>query len=72
MDAVAETVGRKVKTMSDICKCWKNYPNELMKMKNGKWKCVDEFTCVSEKKRNDRGKWVKTMCVRKEKVGGKE
>lgn len=49
------------------CTCYKPYPNESHKRKNGKWKCVDNFRPV---KFND--KWLSrptTYCAR---INGEE
>lgn len=30
------------------CSCWRHYPNEHHKHKNGKWKCVDDYECIRD------------------------
>ena len=30
------------------CSCHLHYPNNLVKRKNGKWKCVDRYECVKD------------------------
>lgn len=32
------------------CSCWSEYPNECHKKNNGKWKCVDYYTCIKDRK----------------------
>lgn len=29
-----------------MCSCWVDYPNVSHKKKNGKWKCVDYYSCI--------------------------
>ena len=54
------------------CTCWMEYPNELVKRKNGKWICVDEYECVRPLRHlGEGGCSRKTMCVKKEKKNDK-
>ena len=29
-----------------LCSCWREYPNQSHKHRNGKWKCVDQYKCI--------------------------
>ena len=50
--------------MKGCCTCWMEYPNELNKKHNGKWKCVDSYKCVRPLKVEDGFTVRKTMCMR--------
>ena len=40
------------------CTCWIDYPNKNHLKKNGKWKCVDCYVNIRERK----GNRIKTKC----------
>jgi len=44
------------------CSCHMPYPNECLKMNNGKWKCVDEYRPIKFDRKRRYG--PKTKCVR--------
>jgi len=44
------------------CSCWCKYPNESMKFKNGKWKCIDNYKCIRPAEYPKH----KTKCILKE------
>ena len=46
---IADSMGYRLqKKPSYDCSCWIEYPNIFHRRKNGKWKCVDLYECVSE------------------------
>lgn len=54
------------------CSCWEKYPNPLLKRKNGKWKCVDDYECIRDLEVVETSIGItavrrKTHCIRKEK-----
>lgn len=45
------------------CRCWVNYPNKAYKKSSGKWKCIDDYQCITQYD----GSKKKTRCILKEK-----
>lgn len=37
-----------VKYIAKECRCWSDYPNQMLKKDNGQWKCVDCYELVKE------------------------